>query len=224
MNMKANMDIREYMEDHGVTQAMLGIQLGVHPSIISRMLKFELSQKEKDDLLRNIDAIVDDSHNTADEAVTEEPEASPTEEAGETENPEENVTKFQIGDRVKIPSKQLTIGIISDIWLSKAQKFALYSVKTEDGRVCLYEEKQLEPAPIPIEYTFGAYIDGNVAVVVMNATQGDKTWVHARGHAHVIHDGAVGFAQAISFAAKRMFETLDTKTENRIYFKDGGNK
>jgi hypothetical protein len=58
----------------------------------------------------------------------------------------------------------------------------------------------------------------------MLAKQGEKTWVHARGHAHILHDGAVGEAQAISYAAKRMFESLDTKNENRIYFKEGNNK
>ena len=63
-------------------------------------------------------------------------------------------------------------------------------------------------------------MENNVAVVAMIATQGEKTWVYARGHAHILHDGEVGMAQAVSYASKRMFESLDTKNGNRIYFKD----
>ena len=95
----------------------------------------------------------------------------------------------------------------------------MYAVDTEGGSRGLYREDQLELAPLPIEFSYTATVENNVAVVCMIAQQGEKTWVYARGHAHIIHDGAVGEAQAISFAAKRMFESLDTKQENRIYFK-----
>jgi hypothetical protein len=126
--------------------------------------------------------------------------------------------QFQIGDRVKIPSKENKIGTISDIWHSLSQDKLLYAVDTEGGIRGLYAEAQLEPAPLPIEYSWEAHIDGNVAVVTMNATQGEKTWVYARGHAHIIHNGEVGMAQAISFAARRMFESLDG--DSKIYVKN----
>lgn len=212
----ANQDIRDYMADRGVGQKALGEHLGVSAWTINKMLKTELSEKEKEDLIRHIDAIANDS-------VTDETE-NLQEEVQEAEEPEEVqdvavTTKFQIGDRVKIPSKQLTIGIVCDIWKSLAQEKLMYAVDIEGGSKGLYMENQLEPAPLPIEYSFSATVENNVAVVAMIAKQGDKTWVHARGHAHILHDGAVGEAQAVSFAAKRMFESLDTKQENRIYFK-----
>ena len=97
----------------------------------------------------------------------------------------------------------------------------MYAVDIEGGIRGLYAEEQLEPAPIPVEYTFSATVENNVAVVCMIAAQGEKTWVYARGHAHILHDGAVGMAQAVSFAAKRMFESLDAKNENPIYLKEG---
>lgn len=97
----------------------------------------------------------------------------------------------------------------------------MYAVDIEGGSRGLYAEDQLEPAPLPIEYSFTSTCENNVAVVCMMAKQGEKTWVYARGHAHILHDGEVGMAQAISYAAKRMFESLDTKSENRIYFKEG---
>ena len=211
----SNQDIRDYMADHGVSQRMLGAQMGLIIWSINTMLKKELSEKEKEDLIRHIDAIAADK-------VTEETEEI-EKEIIEAEEPEvekaDSPTKFQIGDRVKIPSKQLTIGTVCDIWQSLAQDKLMYAVDIEGGSRGLYMENQLEPAPLPIEYSFSATVENNVAVVAMIAKQGDKTWVHARGHAHIIHDGAVGEAQAVSFAAKRMFESLDTKQENRIYFK-----
>lgn len=211
-----NQDIRDYMDDHGVTQRMLSKVIGKSQYSICQMLKKELSEKEKEDLIRHIDAIANDS-------VIEETEDL-QEEVQEAEEPEKSedvtvTTKFQIGDRVKIPSKQLTIGTVCDIWQSLAQDKLMYAVDIEGGSRGLYMENQLEPAPLPIEYSFSATVENNVAVVAMIAKQGDKTWVHARGHAHILHDGAVGEAQAVSFAAKRMFESLDTKQENRIYFK-----
>jgi DNA-binding XRE family transcriptional regulator len=50
-------------------------------------------------------------------------------------------------------------------------------------------------------------------------SQGEKSWVYARGHAHILHNGEVGMAQAVSYAAKRMFESLDKQQENKIYAK-----
>jgi len=220
----ANQDIRDYMADHGVTQKMLGEHMGKPYWTISRMLKEELSQKEKDELLNHIDAIAADRQQDAAEAEPEEvAEETPAEEPEEIGGGEDVTctAKFQVGDRVKLPAKTLTIGIVCDIWHSLVQDKMMYAVDIEGGNRGLYAENQLEPAPLPIEYTFNCNVENNVAVVCMIAHQGDRTWVHARGHAHILHDGAVGMAQAVSFASKRMFESLDTKNENRIYFKEG---
>ena len=218
--MKPNQDIRDYMADHGVSQGRLAKQMNTYQAMISAKLRKELSEQEKENFLKHIDACVqslnepeigsEDIEETAEEATEETYDVS----AG---------PKFQIGDRVKIPSKNLTIGIVSDIWHSVAQARLMYAVEVEpDGHCGLFAENQLEPAPLPIEYSWQACIDGNVAVVTMIATQGEKSWVYARGHAHILHDGEVGMAQAISYAARRMFEALDTKQENQIYFKNGG--
>ena len=205
----ANQDIRDYMEDQGVGQKALAMQMGVAPSTVCAMLKKELTQKEKEDWIRNIDAVA------AAKRVTCEVEA--VEEAADVSTG----PKFQMGDRVKIPSKANTIGTVCDIWHSLVQSKLMYAVDIEGGIRGLYAEEQLEPAPIPVEYTFSATVENNVAVVCMIAAQGEKTWVYARGHAHILHDGAVGMAQAVSFAAKRMFESLDAKNENPIYLTEG---
>lgn len=214
----ANQDIRDYMADHNVGQIALAKQMGVATSTVCLLLKKELPQAKKDELLNHIDAIV-----AARNPVTEEEQ--PSNEPDETEDSVEETTdisvscKFQVGDRVKIPSNTLCIGIVCDIWHSMVQDKLMYAVELEGGNRGLYTEAQLEPAPLPITYTFEAHIDGNVAVCVMNAAQGDKTWIYARGHAHIIHDGEVGMAQAISYAARRMFESLDSKQKDKIYVK-----
>ena len=212
-----NQDIRDYMADHNVDQRALANQLGVAKSTVCQLLKKELPQAKKDELLNHIDAIAADRNPVA--------EVQPGNEPDETEDTVEETTdvsvscKFQVGDRVKIPSKTLCIGIVCDIWHSMVQNKLMYAVELEGGNRGLYTEAQLEPAPLPITYTFEAHIDGNVAVCIMNAAQGDKTWIYARGHAHIIHDGEVGMAQAISYAARRMFESLDSKQKDKIYVK-----
>lgn len=209
--MKANQDIRDYMADHSVTQRMLAAELGLAVSSLNRNLSTEMLPKDKEEYLNAIDSIVREANKAfAEEVLADEPVE------------EESTTKFQIGDRVKIPSKAETIGIVTDIWSSMAQDRTMYEVAYEsNGTKGLYAEDQLELAPIPTEYTFETKIDGNVAVVAMIATQGEKSWVYARGHAHILHDGEVGLAQAISYAARRMFESLDSKQENKIYVKGG---
>lgn len=205
-----NQDIRDYMEDQGVGQKALVKMMGFAPSTICTMLKKELTQKEKEEWLRHIDAVAAANRGTVAQKETVE----------ETEDVSTG-PKFQMGDRVKVPSKGNNIGTVCDIWHSLVQSKLMYAVDIDGGHRGLYSEEQLEPAPIPTEYTFSATVENNVAVVCMIATQGEKSWVYARGHAHILHNGEVGMAQAVSFAAKRMFESLDSKQENKIYLKGG---
>lgn len=213
-----NQDIRDYMADHGVTQKMLSEKMGVSQFTICARLKKELTQNAKEDWLKIIDDIAWEANKEfAEEVLKDEPETL-DEEVKETADVSV-ATEFQIGDRVKIPSKANKIGTVTDIWHSLAKASVMYAVEDEAGNLGLYAETQLEPAPIPIEYRWEAHIDGNVAVVTMHATQGVKTWIYARGHAHIIHDGEVGMAQAISYAARRMFEFLDKQQDSQIYAK-----
>lgn len=206
---KANMDIRQYMADHGVGQRALCEEMGYSAYKMCRVLKEELPEKEKEILIAKIDAICASRNDQ--EEITEPDEREP----------EEANQGFKIGDRVKVPSKSLRIGIVSDIWNSVKSKTILYAVDMEDGTRGMYAQNQLEAAPLPIDYSFNAVISGNVAIVTMMAKQGEKEWVVARGHAHILHDGEVGMAQAVSFASRRMFEALDTNKnpDERIYFK-----
>ena len=212
----ANQDIRDYMADHGVTQKMLAEALDTSVWAINTKLKVELTQADKEVWLNHIDALA--TKNLGKQQPEEEPEEV------EEETDEVVYIRFNIGDRVKIPSKQNIIAVVTDIWQSQSQVRTMYEVTREvGGAKGMYSENQLEPAPIPTEYRFESTIDGNVAVVTMIAIQGDKTWIYARGHAHILHDGEVGMAQAISYAARRMFEAIDSKQENKIYVRGGNN-
>ena len=215
----ANQDIRDYMADHGVSQRALATELGVSIFTINKRLQTELSESDKEAYLRIIDAIA--TKNLDEEQPSEDLEPTIDEDEGiEEEEVDYPDAKFQIGDRVKYPSAKISIGIVADIWQSFASQMRMYTVRDEgDGHCAMFAETQLEPAPLPIEYRFEAHIDGNVAVSTMIAVQGDKEWIYARGHAHIIHDGPVGLAQAISYSSKRMFESLDKKQTNKIYAK-----
>ena len=223
--MKANQDIRDYMADHGVSQRALAAEAGVPVCTINKRLQTELSQSDKEMYLNMIDSIVAERLKSQNETPADDAPVDDTsaEEPIQIEWESEDVTcghKFQIGDRVKIPAKANKIGKVRDIWTSLAKGVIMYAVENEDDGYCgMYSEHQLKPEPIPINYSFEAHIDGNVAVSTMIATQGDKTWIYARGHAHIIHDGAVGMAQAISYASRRMFEALDRKQDKPVYFK-----
>lgn len=230
-NNKPNQDIRDYLEDHGVTQKAMGARLGYSEFKISKIMSRELPESEKEKLIGIIDAICQERDTPYEISEDDKPFVNLEEPASEAVVPdtgedEESVVpvgyRFKIGDRVKLPSKKEQIGTVSDIWSSLVQSCVMYAVDTEGGHRGLYMEDQLEPAPIPITYTFSITLENNVAVVVMTAHQEEKSWVYARDHAHILHDGEAGMAQAVSFAAKRMFESIDTMNQDkskRIYFK-----
>ena len=215
---KANQDIRDYMADHCVTQRDLAAEVGVSVFTINKRLQTEMSQKDKEQYLNMIDSIAAERTCGVAEDVSAE---NYTEDITVDEPVEESsYPKFQIGDRVKVPSRVGKVGLVVDIWISVANATVMYAVEYEDdGYHGMYSEDQLELEPIPVEYRFEISIEDNAAVVAMIATQGEKSWVYARGHAHILHDGEVGMAQAVSYASKRMFESLDRKQDKQIYFK-----
>lgn len=59
------------------------------------------------------------------------------------------------------------------------------------------------------KYEHEITVEGNVAVVRLYeySANGTKREI-AKGHGHIIHDGAVGYAQAIGFAFNRIVKAL----------------
>lgn len=118
--------------------------------------------------------------------------------------------RFNIGDRVKILDNG-DFGIITDIMFSNRHKCNLYEIDHENGcRYGTFIASDLEPAPLPKEYSMDIKIDiaQNVVIATLYEECGVIKTPLRRGHGHIIHDGELGIAQAASYACKRLYESL----------------
>ncbi len=120
--------------------------------------------------------------------------------------------KFNIGDRVKVlPNEEF--GVITDIMFSARLKCNLYEIghENDSGVYGTFTACDLEPAPISKEYSVDIQIDvaQNVVIATLyeECDENIKTPLR-RGHGHIIHDGALGVAQAASYACRRLYESI----------------
>ena len=122
---------------------------------------------------------------------------------------------FNIGDSVKVKQTK-EIGVITDKMYSERKECHMYVIKPDNGgRSFMRNEDEIEPNRKEAEYIVETQIADNVVVgIIYEVIDGMKTEV-CRGHAHIIHEGAEGIAQACSYAYKRAFSSIDTG----IYFK-----
>ena len=65
------------------------------------------------------------------------------------------------------------------------------------------------------EFEHEITVSDSVAMVTLYQTVGGRRTILARGHGHIIHDGAVGYAQAIGFAFSRIAKTLGGYSDER---------
>lgn len=125
------------------------------------------------------------------------------------------MSKFNIGYEV-IDSRTNESGVITDRMYSDAKNRYVYVIKPHDGgRSFMRDENEVEPFYSDVEYKIETVVeDGVVICTIYEVCNGIKTEV-CRGHGHIIHDGAVGIAQACAYATKRALYAID----NGIYFK-----
>ena len=123
--------------------------------------------------------------------------------------------KYQIGDEVSVKTTGES-GVVTDKMYSEAKHIYIYAIKPHDGgRSILRKEDELEPFMKAPEYELQAEIcDGVVIAVIYEVFNGNRV-EKGREHAHIIHDGVEGVAQAYSYATKKLFSKLDTG----IYYK-----
>lgn len=132
---------------------------------------------------------------------------------------------MKIGDKVKIkdfeqlPERLQDIkhkGLagkeaeILDSLDSEAQGCRLYRVRlTGAGTIpaALLPEEALEPADDAVYSHVIEYLD-NLVLVRFYEIKGDQTREIGRGHGHIIHAGALGIAQATSYAMRRVYEQI----------------
>lgn len=110
-------------------------------------------------------------------------------------------SKFEIGDRVKVGGNA---GTIVDTFISKNDGSSHYYIEFECGAKEFFVEDVVCPAQESVVdgCTVSVDIAENVVVMILHDGFGKEI---ARGHGHMIHEGTLGLAQAVSYAAKRLF-------------------
>ena len=132
------------------------------------------------------------------------------------------MSKFAIGDRVRVrnyndipeeyQSRGLArlggeLGTIEDVFYSEANQCDLYSIQFDnfENSMKLYRGEHLEAVDETVTYDFEFEILENLVVArLYEITEDTKTEI-GKGHGHIFHDGAVGIAQASSYALKRLY-------------------
>lgn len=123
---------------------------------------------------------------------------------------------FNIGDKVTTASG--LEAVVTDKMYSEKKSAYYYGIQYKgmiDEEEDLFEESQLQPyTEEPPQYKVETTIeDGVVVVEVFEITKDNKT-IKARGHAHIMHNGALGIVQATSYASRRALLSINN---NSVY-------
>jgi hypothetical protein len=121
--------------------------------------------------------------------------------------------EFKIGDRIQLKDSGMT-GDVTDRFFSEARQEYLYRIKLDGDdhpKSSLLDGDNLIPEVIEpgTTYHFEVEILENLVSARFYEDTGDKTNLICRGHGHIFHDGAVGVAQAASYALKKILEKLN---------------
>lgn len=116
--------------------------------------------------------------------------------------------RFSIGDKVRLVDEPDVIGCIKRRFNSENTCESVYLFALENGRFTqLVHEDEIEIVSDNVTYRHEFdYLD-TVVVARFFEVHEDGTEVElARGHGHIIHEGAIGIAQAASYALKKVYE------------------
>lgn len=146
--------------------------------------------------------------------------------------------KFEIGDRVRIkdyadlPPECQNAGfskncgkegeIVDMIW-SRAKQVVLYRIQFDDCTYVSktdYPEGSFDPIPSLPKVTYGFEYDyaDNVVIAIFYEYHDEAQTELARAHGHIIYEGAIGIAQAASFATKRCYDKVSGNDTSRSYY------
>lgn len=137
------------------------------------------------------------------------------------------MNEYKIGDRVRIKNYEDISpenrskgkarlcgksGTIVDKLYSESSVEVVYRIQLDDyeqpSRVLWHEDCFIPDRKI-VGYSYDIEILDNVVVVRFYEEEDALKTELARGHGHIIHEGAKGIAQATSYALKRIFEKLN---------------
>lgn len=126
--------------------------------------------------------------------------------------------EFNIGERVRVKSNSKrgarmvgSVGTVEDKMFSAKVGAFLYEINFDEFErsTKLWSEEDLELYSDNVTYYHEFdYLD-NVVVARFYELRDDVETEIARGHGHIIHEGAVGIAQAASYALKKILENLN---------------
>ena len=120
------------------------------------------------------------------------------------------MNKFDIGDRVKCIGNNKTAVVEDKLFSSKTESW-MYVVKFDDSSIPFTKpltEKELT-AVIDTTYRFDVFRADNMMVAVMYEVYGNVEREIDRFHGHIIHEGAIGVAQAASYAMKKIYTNMN---------------
>lgn len=101
--------------------------------------------------------------------------------------------------------------IIDRLW-SESEGGYLYRVRLTGAQtvpLALFPEDALDlVVDEPVEYAHEIEVLDNVVVARFYEVRGGERTELAKGHGHIIHEGAYGIAQATSYALKRIYQSM----------------
>lgn len=137
---------------------------------------------------------------------------------------------YQLGDRVRILPYENSpqalrnsrkavlgdkIGTVVDTLTRVGTNEPLYIIHVDGYDVpssVLWTDAELNRfVEEPKAYDFTITIENSVAAVEMHEICGKKKTFLTRGHGHILHEGAYGIAQAVSYALKHIYQNLEEK-------------
>lgn len=117
--------------------------------------------------------------------------------------------KFNIGDSIAFKAGSLQHGKVTDVLFSTKKGAYAYDIELDDGDEYTVTEDEIEAYEAPAEYSYEFdFLEDVVVARFYEIRNGEKKEL-ARGHGHLIHTGAVGVAQAASYALKKVLEKVN---------------
>lgn len=126
-----------------------------------------------------------------------------------------------IKPREELPADLLTTRVTSlcgqeaeiiDRLYSETEGGYLYRVRLTGAQtvpVALFPEEALDlVVDEPVEYEHEIEVLENLVVARFYEVRGGERTELAKGHGHILHDGAYGIAQAASYALKRIYQSM----------------
>lgn len=116
--------------------------------------------------------------------------------------------KFKIGDLVE--TNWIGIGKVDDVMYSSSKDQYTYEVINDENSSSFFVEDELTLVPPKKDYSMDIKIDiaNNVVIATLYESDGDQNVPIKKGHGHLIHEGALGVAQAASYACYRLYKSM----------------